>query len=258
MENNPDSNIYDQVDRAIDRGVNNIMKKNILMIVVFIFIIPVPLCCSSPRTNETIILNETFDYPDGKLPSDWWSEGNTAIIRDGRLFVDADETGPYRASTIWYDCELSGNLTIEFDAQIVSSSVSVNNINNFLFYSHPSGKSLRETKNEREDAAYPKYHKLNGYIYTYVRSDNQGRFRFRDNPGFNLLIENFGFESETGKTYRIKIIRKDNKFQYWVDGIKILEKILDQNNFLYEKGKFGFRTFRTVLWWDNLVITQLD
>lgn len=192
-------------------------------------------------------MNETFDYPDGKLPSHWWSEGNTAIIKDGRLFGDADETGPYQASNIWYNRELSGNLTIELDSHVFSSSVPVNNINNFLFYSHPSGKSLRETKNEREDTAYPKYHKLNGYIYTYVCSYSQGRFRFRDNPGFNLLIEYFGFESEIGKTYRIKIIRKDNKFQYWVDGIKILEKVIYENNFLYEKSKFGFRNFSTAL-----------
>jgi hypothetical protein len=209
--------------------------------------------------QDRILLNETFDYPDGTLPPGWWSEGCQAVIRNGRLFADAD-TASYRASSVWLDKMLSGDLQVEFDAHIVSSSDTANNINCFFLYSDPSGRPLRESKNQRENGAYTSYHKLNGYIFTYLASGNPAtaRTRFRDNPGFNLLAESFDYECYAGKTYRIKIIKRGNRFQYWVDGNKLLDKVDDEYNPLHNKGHFGFRTWHTALWWDNLVITQLD
>jgi hypothetical protein len=133
-------------------------------------------------------VKESFSYPDGTLPPTWWSEGNTAAIKDGRLFVDAD-LDSYRASTIWLDRQLPGNIRIEYDVHIVSSSHEANNINCFFLYSDPDGEPLRETKKQREDGSYRKYHKLNGYIFTYLSVGNPdtARVRFRDNPVITQL-----------------------------------------------------------------------
>ena len=165
---------------------------------------------SIKKSRKKVILSETFDYPDGPLPANWWSEGNAAEIKDGRLIMDAD-TAAYRASTTWFDHKLSGNIRIEFDVRIESSSDTANNINCFLMYNDPEGKSLRESKDIRKDGVYNHYHKLNGYIFTFVANKNpyDARIRFRDNPGFNLLKEDFGAECKAGKTYHIKIEKRE-------------------------------------------------
>lgn len=208
--------------------------------------------------EEQLLLKESFDYEDGKLPSAWWSEGNAAVIKDGRLFVDAD-IDSFRASTVWLDHNLSGNIRIEFDVHVVASSDTANNINCFFLYSDPSGKSLMKSKDERGNAAYNHYHKLNGYIFTYLANGSpaRARFRFRNNPGFNLLAESFGFECKVGVTYHIKIIKTENRFQYWVNERKLCDEVVEQAS-LHNSGLFGFRTWHTSLWWDNLVIAQFD
>lgn len=214
---------------------------------------------SGKKTEDTILYSETFSYPDGPLPSIWWCEGNTAVIKDGRLYVNAD-LDAYRASTVWLDKRFSGNIQIEFDVQIVSSGDTANNINCFFMYSDPEGNSLRETAEKRKDGVYNHYHKLNGYIFTFVgnKDPDNARVRFRDNPGFKLLKEDFGANCEAGKTYQIKIVKKDNRFQYWVNGVKRLDKVDDAFNHLHNEGLFGFRTWHTALWWDNLKIIRAD
>ena len=156
--------------------------------------------------KQVIIYANDFDLPDSDLPHEFWCEGNTAYVKDGHLFVNAD-TALLQRSTIWLNKFISGNYRIEFDARILSSKDTANNLNCFIGYSHPSGKSLFETKNSRKDGNYPYYHKLNGYIFTYVANGNldKARFRFRNNPGFDLLFEKNIYESRQGKTYHFKI-----------------------------------------------------
>jgi hypothetical protein len=211
-----------------------------------------------PSADVNVIFQEFFDYPDGELPSHWWSEGSPAVIRDGRLYTDA-LNGPYRVSTIWLDLSLSCDLLIEFDAHVVDSENNANNINCFFHYSDPSGPSLRETTSQRENGAYNHYHQLNGYIFTYLANGNPdtARFRFRDNPGFNLLQEVNQYDCKVGKTYCFKIEKTGNRFRFWVDGMQIMDMADDIFNPLHDQGLFGFRTFNTILWWDNLTISRL-
>ena len=212
----------------------------------------------SPVTKERIIFNESFNYPDGELPAIWWSEGDVGRIKDGRLFVDADKDS-LGVSTVWLDREFSGDVRVEFDAHIVSSRDTANNINCFLFYSDPRGRDLRASKEDRASGAYKYYHSLNGYIFTYLANGNpeEARVRLRFNPGFELLDENFGYECKTGTTYRVQITRKNNHFEYRVNG-KELTNTVGKQAVSHEAGLFGFRTWHTCLWWDNLVITQLE
>jgi hypothetical protein len=212
-----------------------------------------------PATEGEILIKENFDYPDGDLPAHWWSEGCAAMIKDGRLFVDAD-TASYRASTIWLDRNLSGNVQIEFDAHIVSSADAANNINCFFLYSDPDGKPLTETRKQRKNGDYNSYHQFNGYIFTYLANGNpdNARFRFRYNPGFHLLTEANKYDCRIGKTYHFSIKKTGNRFQFWVDGMEILDMVDEGHKPEHQQGLFGFRTWHTAIWWDNLIIRQLD
>ena len=219
----------------------------------FIFIVLI----LSTRMKDGILWSDSFDYPDGELPAMYWSEGCKAMIKDGQLYVDADTVGN-RASTIWLDQEFSGDISVEFDVQVISSSDTANNINFFFMYSDPSGQPLRKSVNERQSGTYHLYHKLKGYIFTNVTNGNETkvRYRFRDNPGFKLLDEAFIGENRVGETHHIKIVKKANRFQYWVDNQKMIDVIDAKFNPLHNRGFIGFRTWHTTLSFDNLTIMR--
>jgi len=223
---------------------------NLIISVIILFL-------SLSSEGKKPIFKDSFDYPSGELPTRYWSEGCPGVIKDGHLFVDADTAG-LRQSTIWLDRELSDDLIIECDVHIVSSIDEANNINFMLFYSDPESKSLRESRFKRSTAAYNSYHDLNGYIFTYLSNGapDTARFRFRDNPGFNLLEEVKGFECKAGKTYHIRITKTGSHFQFWSNGFKAIDIIDDRFNSIHTKGHFGFRTWHPALWWDNLSITS--
>jgi hypothetical protein len=220
-------------------------------------------CMTGPGAGRALI-DETFS--DGM--NDWWVEGGEQVwVEDGRLHMKADppERGPGFVCTAWHRTPISGNVRIEFDAHVVSSAIDANNINFFFFYSDPSGKPLFETREDRADADYRKYHDLNGYIVTFLKDfRNEGgehpdgsakaRFRLRRCPGFNLLTETFASHCEAGVTYHCEIVRRDGRITFSVDGKTYLEA--DDPDPLNE-GLIGLRTFRTYLWWDNIRVTRL-
>jgi hypothetical protein len=216
-----------------------------------------------PATRHThpgdrVILKEHFNYPDGPLPSNWWSEGNSAKIRNGRLYVNAD-TAPFKRATVWLNREFHGNLRIEYDACILSSRDKANNLNFFFLYSDPNGQALRDSGTKRQDGNYPRYHSLNGYIITNVANGKEvpARHRLRCCPGFNLVTENYHYENKQRNIYHIIIEKRNNNLTYYVDGQVILKASADKFTQLHERGLLGFRTWHTELWWDNLVVTQL-
>ena len=223
-------------------------------------------CSPAPTAStEKVLFQENFDsYADGsKLPPGWWSEGSRAVrIDKGRLRTDAnlDDNGEdYGTSTIWLNKIFSGDLRVELDAHILASDGDKNNINFFLLFSDPSGMPLRQTKNDRADGQYGKYHQLNGYIITFLANGepDKARFRLRDDPGFNLLQEQYTYECRQNKTYHIAITKKGNRITYSVDGTVYLDKIDDAANPEHRSGVVGFRTWHTDLWWDNLTVTRL-
>ncbi|MEX2566499.1 MAG: DUF6250 domain-containing protein [Cyclobacteriaceae bacterium] len=201
------------------------------------------------------IFEEKLNYPDGDLPAEWGSEGVPATIQNGRLFVYADIREP-RVATVWLDREFSGNLQVEYDVHVVSSEEIANNLNFFFLYSDPDGRNLRETKKEREDGLYARYHKLKGYIFTHLANGtvSPARFRLRQNPRFELLHEWYGYECKTATTYRIKVVKMDKNIQYWVDGNLIIDFELKEG--LSEKGILEYWDFVPIeprfggtIWW---------
>lgn len=241
------------------------MKTHCLLLIGSLFLLTASCHLLSTATTEKVLFEEDFNsYADSSnLPAGWWSEGSKAVrIEKGRLRADAnlDDNGEdYGTSTVWLDKMFSGDIRVEFDAHVVASEGDKNNINFFLLFSDPSGASLRQTRDGRADGQYGKYHKLNGYVITFLANGNpdKARFRFRDDPGFNLLQEEYTYECRQDKTYHIVITKKGNRITYAVDGIVCLDKIDDAANPEHKSGILGFRTWHTDLWWDNIKVTGL-
>jgi len=242
------------------------MKTQCIFVVGFLFALSVSCHPSVRGPAEKVLFAEDFEsYPDSvTLPAGWWSEGSKAVrIEKGRLRADAnlDSTGEdYGASTIWLDRTFGGDLRVEFDAHVLASDGDKNNINFFFLFGDPSGKPLRQTRNDRADGEYGKYHKLNGYVFTFLADGNpdKARFRMRDDPGFNLLQENFAYECRQDKTYRIAVTKKGNRITYAVDGTVYLDRVDGAANPEHKSGIIGFRTWHTDLWWDNVKVTGSD
>jgi hypothetical protein len=239
---------------------------------------PGPLAGGS-RIEKVLFVEDFESYPDNStLPAGWWCEGSKAVrIEEGRLRADAnlDNTGEdYGVSTIWLDRTFSGGLRVEFDAHVLASDGDKNNINFFFLFADPSGRPLSQTKDERSDGQYDKYHTLNGYVFTFLADQSgnsaptlsgltsgnpdKARFRMRDEPGFNLLQENFAYECRQHKTYHITVTKEGNRITFAVDGTVHIDKVDDAANPEHKSGIIGFRTWHTDLWWDNVKVTQLQ
>ena len=243
------------------------MKIKYILIVVGLMLV-LTLSCNQlpPSPIPNVLFMEDFDsYPDSsKLPAGWWQEGSEAVrIEKGRLHADAnlDQNGEdYGTSTIWLDKTFEGDICVEFDAHVLASDGDKNNINFFFLFSDPSGRSLRQTMNERADGQYGKYHKLNGYVFTFLANGNpdNARFRMRDDPGFHLIQEKFTYECKRHKTYHITVTKNGNRITYSVDGTIYLDKIDGTSNPEHKSGIIGFRTWHTDLWWDNLKVMEIS
>ncbi len=201
----------------------------------------------------------------------WWIEGGQSVtVRNGKLYVKADPVTFDKGKnggvcTVWNKIPVSGNVKIDFDVCVISSKTNVNNINLFLFFSDPTGPDLQSSAGSRKSADYPLYHNLNGYIFTYLNDaqkrgpvNNDGstkaRFRIRRCPGFNLLTQAYDYHAEKNKIYHISIIRRDKMLSIAVDG-KIYLKASDETPF--KSGYWGFRTFRTWLWFGQVTVSKI-
>ncbi|MGC9318080.1 MAG: DUF1961 family protein [Armatimonadota bacterium] len=208
------------------------------------------------------------DFEDGM--DGWWVEGGERVwVEDGRLHVRADppegSDAPYVA-TVWHERPFEGDLKIEYDAHVISSSAGVNNINFFFYYSYPGDRTLFDTREERADADYAKYHELPGYIVTFLKdtreeslalpADEQpARVRIRRCPGFHLLDETYQYHCRTGRTYHCQIVKRGDQVTFSVDGNALLTATDDLGE-PHTRGLIGLRTFRTNLWWDNIRISR--
>jgi hypothetical protein len=168
-------------------------------------------------------------------------------------------------ATVWHRKPLPGNVRIEFDAHVIESSIDANNINFFLCYSHPAGRTMYGTREQRADADYGRYHVLNGYIFTFLNDfqkkggahpdgSSKGRFRMRRCPGFNLVGETYDGHCRKGDTYHVVVAKKGGRLTYAVNGKRYLQWTDPKP---HSGGMMGLRTFRTYLWWDNIKVREL-
>lgn len=198
------------------------------------------------------------DFSRGML--DWWSEGGERVaVEYGRLHVSADnpKVPGGAVATVWHRTPHPGDFEMELDAHVVSSTPGANNINLFFSYSDPSGVPLQETRAKRHTADYSLYHKLNGYIVTFLNDTDartgKARIRIRRNPGFRLLAETYGYHCRAGRTYHLRVTKRGGEIRFAVDGRELL-KAADPEPLA--GGQFGLRTYRTHLWWDNIRLEE--
>jgi hypothetical protein len=207
------------------------------------------------------------DFSSGM--QDWWAEGGERVwVEDGRLHVKADDpkVAGGGVATVWWKRPHPANFRLQVDAHVVSSSLEANNINLFFSYADPAGKPLIETREQRRSADYGLYHKLNGYIITFLNDyqaeggrhadgTTKARVRIRRNPGFHLLSETFLERCRQGVTYRLDVVKRGGEIIFGVNGQEMLRA---RDPEPLGEGIFGLRTFRTYLWWDNIQIEALE
>jgi hypothetical protein len=245
------------------------MYRHLLVSLLVIFATGAPACSQQNRTmvekKARLLFSENFS----KDLSNWWVEGGQQVwIRDGRLYMKADGSGPsnMNVSTAWCRTKFPDDVRIELDAHVLDSPTHVNNINIFFSYSDPKGMPLFESRQERRTGAYTLYHQLNGYIVTFLNdpehregnnADNPdgARFRLRRCPGFRLIQEKFAYHCKKGVTYHISLTKRGKRLSYSVDGTVYLEA--DDDKPLCG-GLFGLRTYATFLWWDNIKVYKAD
>jgi Domain of unknown function (DUF6250) len=224
-------------------------------------------CMSNAGEKDKVMFKEDFT----KGMSNWWVEGGQSVkVHDGKLYVKAnpktfDKTKNGGVCTVWCKRRISGDIQIDFDVCVTGSEIKANNINIFLFYSDPTGKSLEKSAHTRKSAAYSLYHQLNGYIFTYLNDfqnigkknkdgSSKARFRIRRCPGFKLITETFDYHARKNKIYHVTITRKGKELAIAVDG-KVRLTAKDDNPL--KAGYWGFRTFRTDLWFANVSVKSL-
>lgn len=213
---------------------------------------------NASESGGNVLLEETFD---NDLEGMWVEGGYKTWVENGSLYINADGSDGKPASgvaTVWFAQMMPADIQIEFDAEVISSSIEANNINFFFNYSDPSGRPLYETRAERASGAYSLYHNLNGYIVTFLNDRNVeggvGRVRLRRCPGFNLMEQYLGGRCDAGIVYHCRIVNKGGKLSFYVNG-ELLASAEDPEPL--GEGLIGIRTFKTFLRIDNLRVTQL-
>jgi hypothetical protein len=195
----------------------------------------------------------SFVFPPGQY---WVEGGERAWLEDAKLHMQADNPAVPGggAQTVWSKSPHPANFRLNVNAHVVSSSVNANNINLFFSYTDPTGKPLYDSRDSRKDANYGHYHKIPGYIITFVNDKGTARVRIRRNPGFRLLAEIFSGESRQGVTYRLTVEKRGGEIRFLIDG---KERLRATDADPLGGGLLGLRTFRTHLWWSDLKLESL-
>ncbi len=219
-----------------------------------------------PRRNSEPLFVENFDAPMetpwGTLPTGWWIEGEAAgaraRIEEGHLLLDA--TAPESpGATVWLDRELPRETEVSFDVHVIDAVGAANNMNLLFQFHDPKSSVLRENRAERADGKYSRYHseRLTGTILTFLANGNpeEARVRVRHVPPFDPVVQEFrGYHARKAHTYHVQVARRGDRFTCHIDGQKVLDTILPPAAPDASGGYLGFRTWRTKLWWDNVVI----
>lgn len=221
-----------------------------------------------PRRDTEPLFVENFEAtPEtewGTLPVGWWLEGEAtgarARMAEGKLLVDA--TGPKTSgATVWLDRELPGDVDVSFDVQVVEAIGMANNMNLLFQFRDPKHAGLSETRAERADGRYARYHsdRLRGTILTFLANGDEesARLRVRQVPPFDPVVQEFsGYHARKGRTYHVRLVRRGDQFTCHIDGQMLLDTKLPATAKDQPGGYLGFRTWRTKLWWDNLIVRR--
>ena len=186
-----------------------------------------------------LIYEEDFS----SAPKKWKSEGRGSIwTEEGRLQMDA--TGV--EMTAWCPFEMAGDLLITFQAFIMDPP-DANNINFFFMATGADGADISKMD---LSGAYKEYHDLPNYIMTFT----SGYTRLRRNPGFNLVSENQQVKALSRIQYELAVLLQGDQIRCFINDIPV-HSFRDESR--HRKGRVGFRTWHTRLWWDNLKVYRV-
>jgi hypothetical protein len=203
-----------------------------------------------------------------KSLDDFWCEGSPDVkVENGSLFIrtalERDERYSF-ISSVFCRKQFKGDILVEFDARSIHPG-SHRNFNFFIHTAMTDGRDLYETRKERT-GDYPEYHVMNNYLFTFLPDKAEvagkgeielARWRFRRDPGFQLMKEvRFGV-IEQNRWYHFKYLVQDGRVASSVS--------LDPEQ-MYEwtdpkplnEGYVGFRTFCSHMEYRNLHIWKVS
>lgn len=174
----------------------------------------------------------------------WTAESESADYSVRPLGGDTLEIVSPKGLTLWYNHKLKGDVTVEYDAQVVVESKSdrLSDLNSFFMATDPSAKSVFVNLQKR-GGVFANQNALQMYYLGYGGNYNSTT-RFRRYTGVERppVITEYTDSNHLLKAnhwYHIRIVKRGSLVRYYVDG----ECIVDYNDALsLNEGWFGFRT----------------
>jgi len=170
----------------------------------------------------------------------WW-------VEEGTL---RGHWGP-GGSTLWCKRDFEGDLYIEFTARLcepdkewISKKLPEGgkNINlRFLVTGPAGGDILTVYRKLAEEQTGPNRigdDQYRGYFLTWTHT----HARLRRSPGYEKVSEELSFLPEIGRTYRISVLKQDERIRCWI-GDRLIHDYRDDHPFDY--GKIGFALYKS-------------
>lgn len=205
-------------------------------------------------SDQTLQLQTIYEADFTGRAEEWISEGAPIRFADGRLYCDARE-GERHFATIWCTRRFAGDAVIEYTMRSEVSQgpqgLGRNNLNFIVYATETDGRPVLETSDQRT-GEYGEYHRLNNYIYTFLSGNPEDandkpvrtRIRFRKDPGFNLVQEQWrDGHIVKGRDYAFTIVVQGPRMRFYVDGELVIDHEDDDRP--HRSGHHAFRTWRT-------------
>lgn len=174
----------------------------------------------------------------------WTVESESADFNVKTLGGDTLEICSPKGLTLWYNHKLKGNVTVEYDAQVVVTEKTdrLSDLNSFFMASDPKAKTVFVNMQERK-GVFANQNALRMYYLGYGGNYNTTtRFRRYTGGARPPVITEYTDSLHLLRAnhwYHIKIVKRGANVRYYVDGECIVD--YDDPEPLGE-GWFGFRT----------------
>lgn len=217
-----------------------------------IFLMAILIACNS---GQKTIISDSFEAMDNWVIEQ--VEGGSVEIVNGKLDID-----DYSGCTIWYKYEIESPCTIEYDAIVIDNGGAndrVSDLNCFWMAKDLTSPDDFFKYSEQRGGRFANYHNLRLYYVGLGGHDNtKTRFRrYEGNGNRPVLPENDlsdkKFLISPNVTNQIKIVMEKNKTQYYYNDMLVFD-IYDSEP--YNKGYFGFRTYKNHMQIDNFKVSK--
>ncbi|QYY35230.1 DUF6250 domain-containing protein [Ruficoccus sp. ZRK36] len=214
-----------------------------------------PACVRPILADEHLSLKWMVDedFSKGEWSGRWTSESQGAQIEtaEGGLKISTPPENPKKlGTTVWLNEKLPADVLIHINVKtLTTGDFNACNLNLFLHAKEADGSDLVFGRS----GAYPDYHQIPNYIFTFVGGDMKGWARVRRDPGFNKIAESDA-RTARGKDYQITVLKVDGRLRYWVDG-QLIHDVTDPEPL--DGGQFGLRTWASDIVWEKVEIAAV-